>query len=449
MKRLGLILFVVAGLGLISPDIWAQEKSTEERLAALEQEVAILRRNLELEKEEAKKKAGESAVVTASAKDGFQIKAPDDSFKIRLRGYFQADARFFTDNKKDIGTTDTLLVRRAAPGLEGSLGKNASFSFVPEFGGGSVALNDAYIDYKFAPVFGVRGGKFKVPLSLERLQSSTATHFTELGLATNLTPNRDVGFQLSGALDNETLNYSLGVFNGAVDNGTIDGDSQNDKDLVGRLWINPFKNRGPERLKGLGIGVAGSYGHREGSLQTYRSIGQASIFSYSSTTADGTQQRIVPQVSFYNGSLGLQGEYVRSQQDVARVTSGTIIKRDSYTNTGWQITGSYVLTGELASYKGVVPRQEFAPGKGTLGAWELVGRYSALDVDDQLFTDGYASLNSNVSGAKDWGVGLNWYWNRNVRWSLDYDRTEFDRGAQGGSNRTAENLILSRFQIAY
>ena len=45
-----------------------------------------------------------------------------------------------------------------------------------------------------------------------------------------------------------------------------------------------------------------------------------------------------------------------------------------------------MLTGEDASYRGVVkPSEPFSPGKGGWGAWELVGRYGELEIDDDAF----------------------------------------------------------------
>lgn len=100
----------------------------EKRLNSLEQEVAVLKRQLELAKEDSDKKSTDTPIITASTKDGFSIKSPDDGFKLRIRGLIQADGRYFTDNQKDTGTTDTFLVRRARPIFEGTVGKNFDFT---------------------------------------------------------------------------------------------------------------------------------------------------------------------------------------------------------------------------------------------------------------------------------------------------------------------------------
>ncbi len=446
-----IVTIVFANLSVASPS-FASSADLEKRLAELEEQVAVLRRQIELKKEDEDKIKTEAPIITASSKEGFSIKSPDESFKLRIRGLIQADGRFFTDNQKDNSTTDTFSVRRARPIFEGTVGKDFDFYLMPEFGSGSASLVDAYGEFKLSKQAKIRGGKFKAPFGLERLQSDSVANFTEIGLPSNLAPNREVGFQLSGDVLGDTTNYALGVFNGSADLASTtsqDTDNNNDKDLVGRIFVHPFKNNGPETLKGFGVGIAGSYGHKEGStLPTYRSTGQSGIFSYASgVSADGAHVRFSPQAYFYKGSLGLLGEYTQSQQKVARSSGGII--RDSFTNKAWQISGNYVLTGEVASYKGITPRTNFDWSKGTWGAFDVVGRYGHLDIDDSIFTGGFASLNTAVSEADAWGLGLNWYPNRNVRLSLDYEQTQFERGNTSGLDRKTENAILSRFQVSY
>ncbi len=446
----GLLLSLI--LAIVPAGVWADPADLEKRLADLEQQVSILKRQIEVEKEEGAKKVQDTPIVTASAKDGFSIKSQDDSFKLKIRGLVQTDARVFTGNSKDLsGTTDTFLVRRARPIFEGSVGKSFDFYLMPDVANNSAStgiLVDAYADFKLSPAFKIRGGKFKAPLGLERLQSDAVANFIETGLPSNLVPNRDVGFQVFGDLFGDTTNYAVGIFNGGADLASVDtADTNNDKDVIGRVFTQPFKNS-DSVLKGLGVGLAGSYGHKEGSsTPTYRSPGQASVFSYSATglVADGVHTRISPQAYFYKGSLGLLGEYVSSSQELSR---GAGIK-DDFTNTAWQISGNYVLTGELASYKGITPRNNFDLDKHTWGAFEVVGRYGQLKLDEGIFDNSFASLNSSISKEQAWATGLNWYPSKNVRIGINYEQTHFTRGAAANEDRPTENIIFTRLQLAY
>ncbi len=454
-RTLGILaLSVLLPISSISP-VFADSTALEQRLAELEQQMAILKRQIEVDKEESAKKAPETPVITASAKDGFSIKSPDESFKLKLRGLVQADARVFTGNSKDLtGTTDNFLVRRARPIFEGTVGKNWDFYLMPDLAvnattSANAQLVDAYVDFKLWPSLKIRGGKFKAPLGLERLQSDAVANFIETGLPSNLVPNRDVGFQVFGDLFGDTTNYAVGIFNGGADLASVDAaDNNNDKDVIGRVFVQPFKNHGPEVLKGLGTGIAGSYGHKEGSsVPTYRSPGQASVFTYSGTglVADGAHTRVSPQFYYYNGGFGLLGEYVKSSQEFTR---GTNI-HDTFTNQAWQLSGNYVLTGELASFKGITPRNNFDLQKGTWGAFEVVGRYGQLRLDDSIFDRGFASATTAVSKEEAWAAGLNWYPHKNVRLSVDYEQTHFKQGAAATENRPTENIVFTRLQLSY
>lgn len=453
LRKLGTMGFTMI-MVLGTTPIYAQS-NLEQRLAELEQQVAILKREIEINKEETAKKASDIPIVTANNKDGFSIKSPDESFKLKVRGLVQADTRIFTNNKKDLtGTGDNFIARRVRPIFEGTVAKNFDFYVVPDFGNNPSNANniliDAYIEARLNPTFKLKGGKFKAPFGLERLQSDSVANFIEAGLPTNLVPNRDVGFQLSGDLFNESLNYAVGVFNGGPDLSSVDSsDSNNDKDLIGRIFALPFKNSTVEFAKGLGLGVAGSYGHKEGStLPTYRSPGQASVFSYSSgVSADGAHTRISPQAYFYNGGFGIIGEYVTSQQAVNRVSGG--INRETFTNKAWQVSSNYVLTGELASYKGITPRNPFDLSKGQWGAFEVVARYGKLKLDDAIFDNSFASLNSSISEEEAWATGLNWYLNKNFKLAVDFEQTQFVRGSSNGENRPDENIIFSRLQLVF
>lgn len=453
-KQLYLVIAVLSIKSLVLPlPVLAEEKlSIEQRIADLEQQLSILKRQYEIDKEESSKKIKEAPVVTASAKDGFNIKAADDSYKLKLSGYTQADARIFTDNKKDTGTTDTFLVRTARLVFSGSLAGLAEFYISPEFAGSSVNLPDAYIDLKLWSAFKVRGGKFKAPFGLERLQSTTALTFAELGLPGNLAPNRDVGFQVFGDLFKDRVNYAVGVFNGIQDGGTSVTDTNNDKEVVARVFAQPFKNSDVLALRGLGAGGAVSYGHREdanSNLPSYKTAGQATFFSYGSgVSADGPQIRYSPQLYYFYNSFGFLSEYIVSEGEFVKTSSGSI-NRNKFKNNGWQVAASFVLSGEDASYKGVIPLHPFSIKDKQWGAFEVTGRYSTLDIDDKAFSSGFVSLATSASEANAFTLGLNWYLNRNVKCVLNYEQTKFKGGAANGGDRPTENLILSRLQLQF
>lgn len=85
--------------------------------------------------------------------------------------------------------------------------------------------------------------------------------------------------------------------------------------------------------------------------------------------------------------------------------------------------------------------------EGTWGAFEVAPRYSVLEIDEDTFPT-FSGPGRSAREAKAYGVGLNWYWNKNVKFLFDYEHTDYEGGATGG-DREPENAILTRVQIAY
>lgn len=416
------------------------------QLAEIDQKQRVLDRKWELSQEEAEAKAKNSASVKADS-SGFALVSNDKAFELKLRGYAQADARFFQSDDKS-PQTDTFLLRRVSPILEGTLGKSGEFRIMPDFAGTSTTLQDAYLGYKFSSAVRLRAGKFKAPFGLERLQSSTDNRFVELAHPTSLTPNRDIGAQVFGDLSDGVVSYALGIFNGVPDGGSSVTDTADGKDVVGRIFVTPWKKSDNEYIKGLSAGIAASYGNEEGtaaasSLTSYRSPGQASVFSYTTGSfADGERTRYSPQFTYYYGSFGLLGEYVVSSQEVRKGT-----RSDALQNEALQIAASYVLTGEENSFNGITPKNPFDLAKGQWGAFELALRYSELTLDDQTFPT-YASSTKSVRGIQSLGGGINWYLTKNLKSSLTYEKSTFEGGAPTGA-REDEDVLFARVQVSF
>ncbi len=374
---------------------------------------------------------------------GLSIQSADGDFQMKLRGYLQADSRFYLDGAED--KDDTFLLRRVRPILEGTVFDYYDYRIMPDFGNGSTTLFDAYLDIHYWPEARLRIGKFIPPVGIERLQSSQNITFVERGLPSSLAPIRDVGIQLHGGVLDGALAYAVGVFNGVKDGGNADLDDNDGKDFDGRIFAHPFIGSGIDSLKGLGVGLAGTYGDYEGSPASYKSPGQSQFFSFAKgVEADGTHTRISPQGYYYWGPFGLMGEYVLSTQDYVR--NGLMEPFDS---DAWQIQAMYVLTGENASHNGVKPKKPFSPKDGTWGAFELAARYGQLDVEEDAFRQGYADPAQSADGAEEVGVGLNWYLNDNVLFKTSYSHIEYSGGGAGGTDRESEDVFFTRFQIGF
>jgi phosphate-selective porin OprO/OprP len=455
-------LFTVSLSGADSDDI----KSLKEQIERLDQKVKILERNRELESEAAEK--SKTAPRITAGENGFSLSSADTNFVLKVRGYVQADARFYLDDK--LSVNDTFLLRRVRPIFEGTLFENYDYRVMLDFASGTSTtlanngfVQDAYLNVHYWPEFQIQAGKFKEPVGLERLQSGANLLFVERGFPTQLVPNRDVGVQLQGELFTGALNYAAGVFNGVSDGGSGDFESGDDeKDVAGRIFLQPFKNTEVAPLRQLGFGIAGTYGNQEGELRRFVTPGQQSFFSYrtgsgstfTNVIADGAHWRAVPQAYWYWGPFGVFGEYVISSQKLRRDAHPTSSSATNQTfgvihNTAWQVSASYILTGEENSYRGFKPKKPLSFANGGWGAWEIAARIGELDVDDEVFPV-FASSTS-ASKATSWGLGLNWYLNRNVKLNLNFENTDFEVQTIRPFAVTAqdEKVILSRIQVAF
>src|SRR5882724_1401558 len=442
MNRKQIVIAIVLAGGMAAGQRVHADETTDainelkQQIQSLDQKVRVLERQKELDTEASDAKAKEAPRITVG-NTGLSAGSGDSNFVFQLHGLIQTDNRTFFNDKdnhgKSIQGNDSFLLRRARPIFSGTLYKDFDFVFVPDFGGSSVQIFDAYLNYRYAPWLQLRAGKFKTPVGLEQLQADQYLLFNERALPTDLVPNRDIGFQLGGDIAGGRLSYAAGIFNGVGDGrNTANADFEDHREFAGRLFAQPFKGTSLTALQNLGFGVAGSWGNTSsnasGLPSGFLTDGQQQLFAYTNgVVANGQHWRLSPQGYYYWGPLGFLGEYVISDQ---RVTKGGASA--SLRNTAWQLAGSWVLTGEDASYTGVAPRHPFDPRANHWGALQLVARYAELDVDDKAFPI-FANPATSASKAEAWAVGLNWYLNKNIRVNTSFSRTTFDGNINGKS----------------
>jgi phosphate-selective porin OprO/OprP len=156
------------------------------------------------------------------------------------------------------------------------------------------------------------------------------------------------------------------------------------------------------------------------------------------------------------GSFFFQGEYYWFNVDrTANTGLPPLGGASSLKFNGGYAEASYVLTGEShkynsssASYGGIKPDRPFSWQAGSWGAWEIAGRFSTIDLNDQIATAaGIAGGRQNIYTA-----ALNWYVNGNVRFMFDYLHGDISKQASSTSTLNAGSrfdAFAMRTQVAF
>jgi len=213
---------------------------------------------------------------------------------IKVSGYTQLRYR----NAADIN--DTFDIRRARLDFKGDVTERFDYRLQADFAGSSAKLLDASIGYKVNPYLKLTAGQFKIPFSQENLISSpkletiNRSQIVEALVArgTDVIGNhngRDIGIQASGSIlpkeDYYLLDYAGGIFNGS---GINTSDTNEQKDLVGRLVFHPLK---------------------DWSLGTSYYAGKYTLTSAPARKDD--RDRIGAEFAYVKEPLSLKGEYIQ------------------------------------------------------------------------------------------------------------------------------------------
>lgn len=433
-----------------------------------------------------------------ASQDGFGFISNDDQNKLFLHGLFQFDQDAFFNTRGltinngisstpiiNQNTVDRFWMRRVRPMLNGTFLKYNDFLLTPDFGQGQTRLFDAIIDLHYFRQLSFRIGKQRSLLAgFDRLRGASDNNTVERGYATMMAPNREYGIVLYGSLGpqrensrsdyrykyirmNNWISYDIGVLTGTFDNTnpglnptsptTFNSEVATlaNKALEARLFANLFLNSPSKILQNLGFGIAGSTEdvNNETNPPAMVSVGQNPIFSYQSTVnGNGQRTRIHPQAFWFLGPFGIFGEWAQTHQTLTNgpVFPNSNTKAIELTNHAAEVQIFYNLTQEAFNFEPLKPNRNLNPHtKGNYGAFQLVARWSPLFMDRAIFNyftekNGqtiytYSDPRLSVQKANTWGIGINWFLNRNIAIMTEYDQTSFVGGCSTGALSAPEN----------
>jgi phosphate-selective porin OprO/OprP len=388
--------------------------------------------------------------------DGFYLRSADKRFSLRITGQLQADYRWYAD-AADLADTSGFVLRRARFGLEATLFQYYEFRFLPDFGQGQTRIQDGYLNIHWWDAFQITAGKFKQPFSYEQLIQDRFTPFMERSLIDQLVPQRDLGLMFHGQnLLQGVLDYGLAVSNG-VQNG--DADTNESKDVNGRVAVRPFARWDENPLRRLQVGMSGGWGVENEPVNptTLRTPASVAFFQFNrNVRADGVRSRLSPEAAYFLGPFGVAAQYFHMEQKF-RPGSGEIVRVPF---DGFYVMTTFLLTGEeRTSYsQAIAPRHPFDPTCGCrgAGAWEAVGRVSRIQAGDIVFATGAARLANPAAfsnAATEMTLGFNWYLNRWARVQLNWEHAWFDQPVRLGPGSVgrlnSQDTLMSRLQFIF
>ncbi len=353
----------------------------------------------------------------ASPTEGLRWTSSNERFKVHARGVFAAEFMMHdTDEHPDSGVYATL----AKPILEGSFNDIWRFRVAGDLIGTRTANNlyEAFGAWEGISWLRISAGLMPLPMGLESgfypedlsMFAHAFPYYLDYGTDWAL---RAEGQHLDGIVE---WDVAGGLGKGFDANGRNSRGPQ----ISGRVFTRPMRPWAkPEasllkRIAG-GFFIGGGYVHSwdwDGDLIVRSPVGTR-LFDTINFEADYTR--------FWMACAGFEVGPVRIYVD--RATGGyfgadTPVRpsHDLADQTiAWQLTGSWMITGE--AYDGRIFNQHQIAPPGP-NAWEIAVRYSNADIDRDFFLFGLTDYTTSSQEFRALAATLNWYATKNLRLSL-------------------------------
>jgi phosphate-selective porin OprO/OprP len=414
--------------------------------------------------------AADGAVRAFAGPEGFGLATADGRFRLRVGGRVAFQTAWFDQDealRRLVGTEyDGFGFAFARIRLQARLWERIAaqleFDFAGEDGAGTPRFVDTFIEFQDIPYGGERGfdlrlGHFYEPFSLEELTSSSDLWFNARSLANVFSPKRNAGLRVSdawlGEAGRERLSLAVGVFKE-----TDDWPSANDSrftrgyQVTSRVTGLPWYADEGRRL--LHVGLAYSRRRPNDFRLGYAVRPESGLANYRYVDPDALpagfrlRDARVRTVDLYGGEiawlhdrLSLQAEWILAQVSTSR--GGDLALHGHYAQAGVFLTpdhrGYEHADGTMGGVRPARPvRLRLAADEGPRGwgAWEVLGRWSAVDLNDGWLRGGEQSAAT---------LGINWFLNANARINLNYTRTWVDHDLHTG----AMDLLQAHFQVEF
>jgi len=423
------------------------EKERQEDQASLPGRVSAL-----------EKKMG-SGGQTWDASKMLSFSSADGNFTAKIGGRLYFVYRHNFDNDTTTAA-DSFIVDTARFQLDGTFYKEFFYRLEGEAKSGENAAStapfrtkDIFLGYSGLSEYAtIMAGQFKMTMSQEETTSSRFTDFGERSVLNRIVPGHITGVLVKGDVVEKIFEWNLGVCNGPVgrdgDKGTVD--TNDEKDIFGRVFITPLKTIDAGMFKSIRIGFDGSRGKRDGPVGAPANVssgdfGLPAILTYTAGGAvvRGYQTREDLNFSWLLGPASLRAEYLRVKSDLDGATAGAMLQK------AWYVAATYLLTGEDKPLENrVKPKSNFSPLDGQWGAWELAARWAVIDTNN----DSGITTAANQTHTTEYAFGINWWLIPNMAIRFDLEHYIYDRDVATGFNgalKRSEDSLYIRWQIDF
>ena len=279
-----------------------------------------------------------------------------------------------------------------------------------------IGFRDMFIRYKSKRWGEIAVGAKAEPTGLAMSTSSKYISFLErpmLSALQNFRWGAGLHYAYYGLYDGRG-GFQLALTNkGTNGEGFVDKHLEKGLNAVGRIYMVPYYKKRGKYLLHLGINGA-SRPPADLRFRAENHMGEK--FHYTFPGATRRYERGAEMAVLFD-NISLQGEY--KEQNITDE-----VNKD-YRVTGYYLMLGMFLTGEHRHYKhgGFGRVKPLHPvGRRGKGAWELVLRYSEMDMSRDVL-----DANSGMPGRlANWSVGFNWYLTGRVRIMYNYILTHDD-----------------------
>lgn len=291
-------------------------------------------------------------------------------------------------------------------------------------------LYDLRLDIPLSKSVNMGVGKQKEPISMERLMSLVFLPMQERQAAADAyLPARNYGVLFNGTGFKSRGTWAAGIFKNVVDSDTTFAATPTQ--LTGRITGLPFLSEDESNLVHLGLGVRYSTADLPLGGRADAEFFAAPAFAKTDDIEADNLLTYDVEAYWRKGPYLLGMEYIGNR--VQSPSEGNPSLR------GWNITGSWIVTGEMRNYRkrsGIfdpVPVSQ-PVGQGGWGALELCARYSYIDLTDESLTGGTM---------RTYSLGANWWLSARAQFGANYRFIQLDRfDIKGNSSGLNFRLML-------